>query len=157
MQSTRWMLSLAAGIGLATAGCSSPPPLPPQQVKEPKSKTVAAAPQGVLAPVDDWKRRLAEVIPAPWRLESVEAQINAPVQWSRLKGDRGLRLTFGNGVERQSYWVMPEGFEGETAFPEQAARERTRNDTFILFEPATDAPTWGGSALVEEALGFTVQ
>lgn len=157
MQSKRWMLTLAAGLGLAVTGCSGPPPLPPQKVKEPKSKSVAAAPQGILAPVDQWRRRLDEVLPAPWRLEGIEDQISAPRAWTRLRGDRGLLLTFGNGVERQTYWVMPQGFEGEANQPEQAPRERARNDTFILFEPVDDAPGWGGSSLIDEALGFTVE
>ena len=157
MHNTSWKLTLAAGIGLAVSGCSGPPPLPPQRVKEPESLTVASAPQGILAPIDRWKRSLSDGLPDPWRLEAIEAQITAPQEWSRLRGDRGLVLTFANGAERQRYWVMPAGFEGETVVEEDAARERVRNDTFILFEPAYDAPGWGGASLVDEALGFTVE
>ena len=157
MRNTSWKLTLAAGIGLAVAGCSGPEPLPPQRVKEPQSLTVASAPQGILAPVDRWKRELTNGLPASWKLEAIEAQISAPKRGTRLRGDRGLVLTFANGVERQSYWVMPASFEGETVFEGEAARERVRNDTFILFEPAFDAPGWGGAKLVDEALGFTVE
>jgi hypothetical protein len=154
MRNTSWKLGLTMGLGLLMAGCSGPPPLPPPRVKEPASQTVSAAPEGILAPVDRWKRSLVEALPAPWRLEAIEAQITAPQEWTRLRGDRGLVLTFANGAERQSYWVMPAGFEGEAVDQSEAARERVRNDTFILFEPAYDAPGWGGGELVAHALGF---
>lgn len=151
-------VALAGG---ALAGCGGgPEPLPPSHREQWLAREAAAAktaretPSGTLAPVDEWRRRLTEELPAPWRLGSIDAQVIAPAGWTKLKGDRGLVVWAQDGKGRQTYWVLPVGWEGKVFDPKLAAHEIARNERFILFAPHEDAPGWGATEVLKSALGF---
>ncbi len=138
-------------------GCSSPPAEPqpdppPRLVQAPQP--LPAPPPGVLAPVDAWKKHLAQVLPAPWGLTAIEAQVQAPQGWSRTEGSRGLRLTFSDGAEEQPFWVLPQGFQGYPANDALAARLCAESPEFLLYAAKGSAPGWNHTEEVISALGL---
>ncbi len=142
---------------LCLGACASDPPPPPPSWKEraaarPSARPVEAPPQGLQAPVDRWRERLASLVPAPWTLQAVEAQVEAPPGWTRVSGDRGLVFWFEDGVQRQGFWLLPRGFDGKVYDPTQAAEVRAKSDEFVLFGPKADRPGWGATDKVVEAL-----
>lgn len=150
--------ALVAGF---LSGCGGgPEPLPPShgelraQREQAATRPTGKVPEGTLAPIDAWRTRLSEELPAPWRLGSIDAQIIAPTGWVRIKGDRGLVVWAENGDQRQSFWVLPAGWKGQPFDPAVAAVELTRNDRFILFAQKQDAPGWTATEVVRSALGF---
>jgi hypothetical protein len=149
--------SLLTCGALLLGGCSSgPPPLPPSHSERaaarPAPRAVEAPPTGVEAPVDRWRERLATLLPAPWTLSSVEAQVEAPPGWTRIAGDRGLVLWFEDGVQRQAFWLLPRGFDGQIFDMSVAAEIRAKSDEFTLFGPRYDRPGWTSTGKVVEAL-----
>ncbi|MBX3470634.1 MAG: hypothetical protein KF878_27520 [Planctomycetes bacterium] len=151
--STIWMTCGA----LCLSACASDPPPPPPSWSEraaarPAARPVAAPPRGIDAPVDRWRERLAARVPAPWTLQGIEAQVEAPPGWTRLGGDRGLVLWFEDGAQRQGFWLLPRGFDGKVYDPAQAAEVRATSDDFVLFGPRVDRPGWGATDAVVEAL-----
>lgn len=142
---------------LLLGGCSSgPPPLPPSHSERaaarPAARPVDAPPKGVEAPIDRWRERLATLVPAPWTLASVEAQVEAPPGWTRIAGDRGLVLWFEDGVQRQGFWLLPKGFDGQIFDMNVAAEIRAKSEEFTLFGPRSDKPGWTSTGKVVEAL-----
>lgn len=149
---------VACALSLALCACSSEPPpreLRRPPVTRPAPVQVAQCPSGVLAPVDTWRQRLEDLVPAPWKLEAIEAQVEAPPGWTRLDGDRGLVLYLTDGTQRQAFWVMPADFEGRIVDAEQAAAPSARCEGFVLFAPKAAAPGWTASAEVAAALDMT--
>ena len=111
----------------------------------------------LLAPVDAWRRRLDELVPSPWRLEEIEAQVQAPAGWTRTRGSRGLVLVFTDGNVRQRFWVMPAGFEGrpvEGSGDAEPAALHTRNEEYLLFREEQGPASWSATAEVVTALGL---
>lgn len=158
-----WVRGLVL-IGGALAGCGGgPEPLAPSHKERWREREQAAAkpagktPQGTLVPVDAWRQRLEEELPAPWRLGSIDAQVPAPTGWTRLDGDRGLIVWATDGTERQTYWVMPRNWKGEVYDPRTAAREVCRSEELVLYAQHQDAPGWTASGVVQSALGFAPQ
>jgi hypothetical protein len=145
-------------IALGLAACSSePPPIQPsyrerQAARRPVIREVAAPPRGHQAPIDRWKERLAERLPAPWTLASVEAQVEAPPGWTRISGDRGMLFRFQDGANAQDFWLLPAPFDGRIFDPTVAAEVRARSDEFVLYGPRQDVPGWGATATVVDAL-----
>jgi hypothetical protein len=140
------------------AGCASEPPPPAPTYKEqlaaatPITRDVPPPPAGRAAPVDQWRERLAQLLPSPWHLEAIEAQVVAPPGWTRMRGDRGLLITFEDGLSRQSFWLLPRDFEGKIYEPRIAAEPRARSDQYILYGPRKDALGWDSTQEVASAL-----
>lgn len=154
--STPWMISLTLSA-LCLGACASGPPPPPPSWKEraaarPGARPVDPPPQGLQAPVDRWRERLSALVPAPWALRGVEAQVEAPPGWTRVAGDRGLVVWFEDGVQRQGFWLLPRDFDGQVHDPSVAAEVRATSDEFVLFGPRSDRPGWGATDKVVEAL-----
>jgi hypothetical protein len=149
-------VTLALATLLLGACASDPPPLPPSYAERsaarPRPREVSAPPKGLVAPVDRWRERLRQLVPAPWALTGIDAQVEAPPGWTRVAGDRGLVLAFDDGVQRQEFWVLPRGFDGLVYDPANAAEIRACGGDFILYGPRADRPGWNGTTEVAEAL-----
>lgn len=151
-----WSLSALIATCLGAAGCGGDPP-PERQPREVPvrraGEAVDAPPEGLLAPVDEWKAKLADLVPKPWELDRIEQQIVAPHGWTRFKGSRGLLLVFKAGSEEQRLWVMGARFEGETTLPD-AARPAAKSEEFALYQPPVPTKGWKHTAEVAAALGL---
>lgn len=149
------LLSIALCL-LALSGCGGDPPPEREPRSMPVRRTGEEVPppaEGLLAPIDEWKKRLAEMLPKPWKLANIEQQIPAPPGWTRFEGPRGLRLDFTDGKETQQLWVMGATFEGKTVVDDAAVSDK-KNDSFWLFRTPEDAKGWTHTAVVAAALGL---
>lgn len=150
-------LSLLLSAVAALCGCAADPPprREPRQVPVRRTGEEVAAPaEGVLAPVDEWKANLAEMLPKPWKLDRIEQQVVAPEGWTRLSGPRGLYLVFSDGQEEQGVWVMGASFKGKTTPKLPSAKPSAKNEEFALFVPLKDAKGWTHTPVVIAALGL---
>jgi len=144
-------LLIASLLSLPLAACSSEPVETPDATtqKRPAPYKAQRRPDSTLAPVGQWDRDFAGQLPAPWRFDrdALEIQVEAPENWTRIAGDRGLKLWFTDGVDRHPVWVFPQGFEGKTtATP--AATFHGENGEFVLYTPSLPATGWTHDALV---------
>lgn len=149
--------SLLLCAAAALCGCAADPPPKREPRKVPVRRTgeeVAAPAEGLLAPVDEWKARLAELVPTPWKLDRIEQQIVAPEGWTRLSGPRGLYLVFTDGKEEQGVWVMGATFKGKTTPKVPAAKPSAKDEEFALYVPPKDAKGWTHTPSVIAALGL---
>lgn len=142
---------------LLLSACASEPGPMPLSYKErrlaaqPLTTSVDPPPQGVVAPVDRWREALGEQLASPWHLTAIESQVTAPPGWTRFAGDRGLLLTFEDGLSRQSLWVLPRDFEGKVIDPAIAAGVRARGGDLVLWGPKKDALGWDDARTREVA------
>lgn len=149
-------LALLISTCAAFVGCGGDPPPERTPREVPVRRTgeeVAAPAEGLLAPVDEWKAKFAELVPTPWKLDRIEQQIVAPHGWTRIKGPRGLYLVFTNGTEEQGMWVMGATFGGKTTL-KTAAVPDARNDEFALYVPYESAKGWTHTPAVAASLGL---
>lgn len=152
-----WTLTLLISACAALCGCAADPPPEREPRQVPVRRTgeeVAAPAEGVLAPVDEWKAKLAELVPTPWKLDRIEQQIVAPEGWTRLSGSRGLLLVFSDGKEEQGLWVMGASFKGKTTPKVPAAKASAKDEEFALYVPNKDAKGWSHTPAVIAALGL---
>jgi type II secretion system protein G len=145
-------------LGAILAGCASPQPTN-SLAQAPARRTAVATqkvvlPAGQLAPVDRWRRDLMLVLPSPWRLDRIEAQVVAPEGWTRISGDRGLALWVTDGAQQQVFWIMPQDFDGRPTQPDVLARQVGKSDAFTLWEPKVAAEGWTATAQIAVGLGF---
>jgi hypothetical protein len=149
-------LTLLLSLCAALCGCAADPPPEREPRKVPVRRTgeeVDAPAEGLLAPVDEWKAKLAELVPTPWKLDRIEQQIVAPKGWTRLAGPRGLYLVFTDGKEEQGVWVMGATFKGKTTI-KMAAQPSATSDEFALYVPYNEANGWTHTPSVIAALGL---
>jgi hypothetical protein len=151
------MKSLAlALLTLALVACGGDPP-PEREPRQRSLRSTGEAadtpPEGILAPIDQWRARLADEVPVPWTLARVEQQIEAPAGWSRIRGPRGLRLEISDGTSTQTFWVMASRFEGEET-ESNPALACGKNDEFLLYRAHETAAGWASTAEVAAALGL---
>ncbi|MBL4845993.1 MAG: hypothetical protein JKY65_10740 [Planctomycetes bacterium] len=141
---------------LTLLGCGGDPPPEREPRKIPVRRTgeeVDKPAEGVLAPVDEWKAKLAEMLPKPWELSRIEQQIVAPHGWTRFQGPRGLLLVFSDGKEEHGIWVMAAGFSGKTTVADAAVPD-AKGEEFALYRPKVDTKGWTHTAVVAAALGL---
>ncbi|MGE0706750.1 MAG: hypothetical protein AB7N76_06055 [Planctomycetota bacterium] len=139
---------------LVACGGEPPPEHEPRQLSVRRTGEASEAPpEGILAPIDEWRANLSAQLPPTWKLAKVEQQVVAPGGWTRVRGPRGLAIELSDGAEVQRFWVMAKGFEGR-ATQADPALACGRNDEFVLYRPRTDAQGWRHTPEVVAALGL---
>jgi hypothetical protein len=147
-------LTVAAVVAACLAGCGGNEPEPEPERPPARRAEPADTPDGVLAPVDAWTEALAAQLPAPWKLDGIDSQVEAPEGYTRVAGGRGLLLRLSGGPDRQQrFWVMPRGFEAVADPGTKTTIEVVaETDELLLFAPAS--PAWEHTPKVIEALGM---
>jgi hypothetical protein len=114
--------------GALSSGCANPPPatpidFPPEEPRVPCPARDPEPTSETLAPVDRWHKELAKIVPAGWRVEEAQDQLEFPEGWERYQGGRGIEIALvnptrtvtENGVARSPRFVVslfPSGWEG---------------------------------------------
>ncbi len=147
---------VTGALAAALIGCGSNEPEPAAREKPPTRRAEPAeTPEGVLAPVDAWRRELeAGLAGTAWSLQAIDSGVEAPPGYTRLSGGRGLKLAFGaSGGDAAELYVMPRDFSG-MATTDQAAQPVARSEELMLYAPSKLPAAWGHTPKVAEALGM---